>query len=338
MMIQENFDLSSYTTFHTPARARFFQEITQRNDLVHFVRDERLATYPRLVLGGGSNILFTKDFDGVVLLNNLKGITIIDSSDDYMIVECMSGESWHEFVMWSVEHHVQGLETLALIPGTVGAAPVQNIGAYGSEVKDTILSVEIFDYTTQTFRTLDQAACAFAYRTSIFKTPQARDWFIVAVRFRLYFHQKPKVHYPALIQELEHQGITEPTIQQVADAVIAVRTRKLPDPAKIGNAGSFFKNPYVSQDLFISLQQHYPDMPFFDEGEQGIKIPAGWLIEQCGWKGKREGAVGVHEQQALVLVNYGNATGAEIVALAQRISHDVQEKFALALEPEVRIL
>jgi UDP-N-acetylmuramate dehydrogenase len=336
-MIQQSIDLSEYTTFGVNAIA---------SEFARFDSVERLSTiinsFPNrslLVLGGGSNLLATKDIDALVLKNEIKGITITEETDNHVIVECGAGEVWHEFVMFCVNNGWGGIENLSLIPGSVGASPMQNIGAYGVEIKDVFHSLDAFCIADGSVKTFSKEACEFGYRESVFKRKLKDQYIILTVRFTLTKHPEVNTKYGAIETQINEMGITSPTIKDVSDAVIAIRSSKLPDPAVLGNAGSFFKNPVVSEEIALSILNQYPDAPVYDTAEKNQKkLAAGWLIEKAGWKGKRIGNCGVHEKQALVLVNFGGATGKEIFELSQRILDDVKQMFGVSLEREVNIL
>ncbi len=292
-----------------------------------------------IVLGGGSNVLFVAErIERPILHIQLRGRAVVDAAGDSVLVEAAAGESWHEFVLWSLEQGLSGLENLSLIPGTVGAAPVQNIGAYGVEITHTCEAVEVFDLEDGAFRWLSSAECAFGYRHSVFKRLPPDQQLITRVRFRLSRRFEPVLGYGELRAELARAGIEAPSARDVSNAVCAIRRRKLPDPAVIGNAGSFFKNPIVEPAVADRLIATHPDCPRFPGPEGRVKLAAGWLIERAGWKGHRRGAAGVHEAHALVLVNHGGASGAEIWQLAQDIRDDVAAKFGIRLEPEPRVI
>jgi UDP-N-acetylmuramate dehydrogenase len=290
-----------------------------------------------MILGGGSNILFTKDFNGTILKNELKGIELVKEDNDHYYVKGMAGESWHNFVLYTLDKGFTGLENLSLIPGCVGAAPMQNIGAYGVEVKDTCYEVECLNNTTLQIQKFSNTECKFGYRESVFKRELKNIYTIISVTFRL--NKKPVYHttYGAIEQELEKMGVKDLSARAISDAVIRIRQSKLPDPAVIGNAGSFFKNPVISLQQFESLYKEFPAIPNY-EAPEGKKIAAGWLIEQCGWKGYKEGDAGVHKLQSLVLVNYDNATGNQVYNLSEKIIQSVKQKFGIELEREVNII
>ncbi|HNR73356.1 MAG: UDP-N-acetylenolpyruvoylglucosamine reductase [Bacteroidetes bacterium OLB12] len=337
--IEENKDLAPLTTFGVKATARYFSSITSLAGLTELLKHPVYQNNKRLILGGGSNVLFTSDYAGLVIQNELKGIAIKQETDNSIDIEVMAGENWHNLVLYCVQHNWGGIENLSLIPGTVGAAPIQNIGAYGVEVKEVIKSVTGVDLDTGLTKTWLNQECDFGYRDSVFKRKLKEKFFISSITLTL----SKKLHrintsYGAINDVLKQQHITSPTIQQVSEAVIQIRKSKLPDPTVIGNAGSFFKNPTITPSHYQQLQKTYPDIPGYNSVNQEVKVPAGWLIEQCGWKGKRVGNVGVHTQQALVLVNYTNGTGKEIFSLALQIISSVKEKFNIELICEVNII
>ncbi len=337
MNIQENISLKSYNTFGIDVKAHFFVEIT---GLVQLQKALELKAYPKkFIISGGSNMLLTKDIDALVMHINLKGISIVDEDDEYVEIKVMAGENWHELVMWSLEQGYGGLENLSLIPGSVGTAPIQNIGAYGVELKDIFVSCAAMDMETGELERFDKDACEFGYRDSIFKNKAKGKYIITSVNLRL-TKKEHIIHtgYGSIENELKNNGIVHPTIKDISNAVITIRKSKLPDPKEIGNSGSFFKNPIVSKKAFDKFAKKNPDAPFYMVDENQYKIPAGWLIEQSGFKGKRFGDAGVHEKQALVLVNYGNATGKEILYLAKKIQESVQKNFKIKIQPEVNII
>ncbi|GAB2876787.1 UDP-N-acetylmuramate dehydrogenase [Pseudoduganella ginsengisoli] len=334
LSIVPDFPLTSLNTFGIEARAKRYLRIENAEQLQAALADPVLAAMPRLVLGGGSNVLLTGDFNGLVLHMALQGRAVLTGTDTHHHVRAAAGENWHAFVQWTVDQGLPGLENLSLIPGTVGAAPIQNIGAYGAETKDYFHSLTAFDPSSGQFVTMDREACRFAYRDSIFKQEAGRNLIIVDVTFALPKAWTPNVRYAELAQAVAAQGIATPSARDVADTVIAVRRRKLPDPADIGNAGSFFKNPVVSADACERLLAQYPALVHHRQADGTEKLAAGWLIDQCGWKGRSLGKAGVYEKQALVLVNRGGATGADVQALAQAIQSDVNAKYGVVLEPE----
>lgn len=336
MHIQENISLKSYNTFGMDVSARYYTELDSLASLHEIAENNSLPT-EKLVLGGGSNILFTKPVDALLIKNCLKGITLVDENDEYVWLKVMAGEVWHGLVLYAIANGWGGLENLSLIPGCVGAAPMQNIGAYGVEVKDTIDEVTAWHWEEKTFISLKNKDCRFGYRDSIFKQELKSKTLITSVTFRLGKCAKLNTGYGAIQQQLEAMGVTEPSIKSISDAVIAIRSSKLPDPKVIGNAGSFFKNPAIPFARFSHLKEHYTTLPSYPVNATEVKIPAGWLIEQCGWKGYRNGDAGVHVRQALVLVNYGAATGNEIWNLSGEIVASVKAKFDIELEREVQV-
>jgi UDP-N-acetylmuramate dehydrogenase len=293
---------------------------------------------PLFILGGGSNILFTKDVDALVLRNELKGISVVSETDETIDLKAGAGEEWHAFVQYCVEKGLGGVENLSLIPGSVGASPMQNIGAYGAEIKDCFVSLEAFHIEKQELHTFSADDCAFGYRESVFKRQHKGKYIIVSVTYRLQKHPQFNTAYGAIQAQLDEMGVTELSVKAISEAVIAIRSSKLPNPKELGNAGSFFKNPVVSKSDFERIAANYPEMPHYPQADSSEKLAAGWLIEQAGWKGKRVGNCGVHAKQALVLVNYGGATGDEIYALSQAVLDAVEEKFGVLLEREVNIL
>lgn len=334
MTITSGFDLQKLTTFGISTKAKFFSELSSVDELFN-------TPWPSeniLVLGGGSNILFTEPFDGWVLKNVLKGITIVHEDASHIYVKVGAGENWHEFVQYCIDHNWAGLENLSLIPGCVGASPMQNIGAYGVEQENAFWSLEAVHLKDRSLHTFTKADCEFGYRESVFKRKYKGQFLITSVTFRL--NREPVFHvsYGAIQQELEKMDITQLTIRAVADAVIRIRRFKLPDPQLIGNAGSFFKNPEIGQEEFEELKVEFPDIIGYALPGHRVKLAAGWLIEQCGWKGQRFGDAGCHDNQALVLVNYGGATGKEIYDLSTKILVSVQQKFGVLLEREVNII
>ncbi|HJU71414.1 MAG TPA: UDP-N-acetylmuramate dehydrogenase [Paucimonas sp.] len=332
--IQHDFPLRRHNTFGIDVTAHAYLPVTSIDQLQAVRATAALSGLPRLMLGGGSNILLKRDFPGLVLHMRNSGTRIIGQDDTATHVCAAAGENWHDFVQWTLAQGWGGLENLALIPGSVGAAPIQNIGAYGVEAKDLIHSVRMFDFDTGDIVTLGQAECRFAYRDSIFKHELQGRGAILDVVFALPRRWQPNLLYAELAQELAATGIATPTARDISAAVIAIRMRKLPDPAVIGNAGSFFKNPVVTQVQRDALLARYPQLVSYAQPDGTFKLAAGWLIDRCGWKGKTLGHAGVYEKQALVLVNRGGATGQEIASLAAVIQADVEATFGVALEPE----
>ncbi|PRE40012.1 UDP-N-acetylmuramate dehydrogenase [Burkholderia multivorans] len=328
--------LAAHNTFGIDARARYAARITHPAQFEALHRDARVATLPHLVLGGGSNVVFTRDFDGLVLLDEIAGRRVVRDDDDAWYVEAGGGENWHAFVGWTLEQGMAGLENLALIPGTVGAAPIQNIGAYGLEMNayfDSLVAVELATGRSERF---DAARCAFGYRDSFFKRDGRGRFAIVSVTFRLPKRWTPRLGYADVTRELDARGISPAaaTPRDVFDAVVAIRRAKLPDPRELGNAGSFFKNPVIDRAQFDALHARAPGVVSYPQPDGRVKLAAGWLIDRCGWKGRALGAAAVHDRQALVLVNRGGATGADVLALARAIQHDVRTQFGVELEPE----
>ena len=334
MKIAHHASLRQLNTFGIDVTARTCLEVESIADL-HAVRaDPVLSALPRLVLGGGSNVVLTRDVDGLVLHMASQGRTIEGEDATHVRVRAQAGENWHDFVQWTLAQGVPGLENLSLIPGSVGAAPIQNIGAYGSELEQFFHSLTLFDFATGETRTLTHAQCCFGYRDSIFKHELRDRAVITDVCFALPKSWQPNLRYAELAAELATRGCEQPAARDIADAVIAIRRRKLPDPAQMGNAGSFFKNPVVSREQHAELLVRYPQLVSYPQSDGSFKLAAGWLIDQCGWKGKSMGAAGVHERQALVLVNLGAASGAQILELAARIQSDVIQHFGVQLQPE----
>ncbi len=337
--ILTDYSLEDHNTFGLAARARYAYLIQSEEDLLSACAEPRTAACPRLILGSGSNVLFLSEvFEGVVWHIGCKGRRLVHEDATHRFIEVSAGENWAAFVEWTLEQGWPGLENLALIPGTVGAAPIQNIGAYGMEVSAYLMQVRALELANRKWVTLDAAACALGYRDSFFKRAGRNRFAITSLTFRLPKAWKPSGQYAALSDELKRREIKEPGPRDIFDAVVAVRRAKLPDPAIQGNVGSFFKNPVVSKDAFQVLSRTYPNMAAYPQPSGNVKLAAAWLIDQCGWRGRQEGRVGVHAQQALVLIHYGGATGADIWQLAQRIAHDVQQRFGVHLEPEPYIV
>ncbi len=332
--VRHQVSLKRLNSFGVEARAARLIELEAAADLPAAIALARDVP-PALVLGGGSNLLFAHDPPGTVLRMMLRGRRLVGHAGDATVVEAAAGETWHDFVGWTIAQGLNGLENLALIPGSVGASPVQNVGAYGVEVGDCLESLDAVSLLDGGARRFDAADCGFGYRDSIFKRAAGAHWLITAVRFRLSRSPRPRLDYGELREELRARGISVPGARDVAEAVCAIRRRKLPDPAAIGNAGSFFKNPVVPAAHAGRLRSAHPDLPIHP-GPDGdsAKLPAAWLIERCGWKGHRDGDAGVHARHALVLVNHGAATGAQILALSERIRESVQARFGIALERE----
>ncbi len=339
MTIHENVSLQHFNTFGTRAMARYLVNLSSEEELLELSKEPLFARSPRLILGGGSNILFTKDFDGLVMKVDILGKTLVEETDDFVLVKVGAGEPWHPFVLHCISQGWGGIENLSLIPGTTGAAPIQNIGAYGVEIKKVIEYVDGVDLTTGNHQRFTRDECRFGYRESVFKHDLRENIFISSITLRLTKkNHLLDTHYGAIREVLDRNKITRPTIKEISDAVVSIRQSKLPDPKVVGNAGSFFKNPTVSVAQADVIRKSHPAMPVYPVDNQNVKLPAGWLIEQCGWKGKRIGHVGVHEQQALVLVNFGEGNGEEIFQLATKIQASVHEKFGVSLMTEVNII
>ncbi len=338
MNILQNHSLKPYNTFGLEATAQYFVEVTTVEELQEVLQQADLKALPRFILGGGSNILLTKDFDGLVIKNSLSGIELLKEDDKHVWLKVGSGEVWHELVLHTINQGWGGMENLSLIPGQVGAAPMQNIGAYGVELEATFESLEAVDMQTSEIRTFAKDECHFGYRESVFKTSLKGQYCIVSVTFRLNKQPGLNISYGDIKRILDDMQVWEPTVKDVSAAVIKIRQSKLPDPKLLGNSGSFFKNPEIPKEQFDALRQYFPLIPSYPTPSGLVKVPAGWLIEQAGWKGKRVGNTGSHAQQALVLVNYGGATGQEIYQLALEIQASVKEKFGITILPEVNVV
>jgi UDP-N-acetylmuramate dehydrogenase len=336
MHITKNQSLQAYNSFGVAAKTHYFTVIEHQNDvaeLVQWLKQHPLLPY--LLVGGGSNLLFTKDYQGLVVHIALTGKQVVAEDAETTYIRAAAGENWHGFVLWSIAQGYAGLENLSLIPGTVGAAPVQNIGAYGVELTDCFSQLEAIDLQTGQMCVFDHAACQFAYRDSYFKSVARGRYLIVSVMFRLLKKPKWKTHYAGIAAQL---GNKMPTAQRISAIVIQTRQNKLPDPARLGNAGSFFKNPLVNKQTWLLLQKSFQGMPAYEQSDKYYKLSAGWLIDQCHWRGYQQGDAGVYAKHALVLVNHGSATGNELWLLAQKIIDSVQEKFGIILEPEPSII
>ncbi|MGB3867827.1 MAG: UDP-N-acetylmuramate dehydrogenase [Flavobacteriales bacterium] len=338
MDIQRDADLQPFNTFHVAARAARLARFRSAEELRALLQAPELKGLPHMVFGGGSNILLTRDWPGVILLNEITGMEVVEETDEHVVVRSGAGELWHQFVTYCVGQGWGGIENLSLIPGKVGAAPMQNIGAYGVEIKDAFDHLEALRLSDGAVVRFSAAECRFGYRESFFKREGKGQYIILNVAFKLAKHPQVHTHYGSITHELEKRGITQPSIQDVSDAVISIRRSKLPDPLALGNAGSFFKNPVVSAELADRIKAEYPDMVSFPAGDGQVKLAAGWLIEKAGWKGFREANLGVHKDQALVLVNYGGSTGKDIYDLSTRVLESVKEKFGVELEREVNIV
>ena len=337
MTIQENISLKPFNTFGINANARFFCEITSLEELREALS---LDGYPeKIILSGGSNMLITQDLDALVLYIHIKGIEIEQEGTYHVLIKVMAGENWHEMVLWTLDHNYGGLENLSLIPGFTGTAPIQNIGAYGVELKDCFISCEAMDTDTLELKTFTKDQCKFGYRDSYFKNEGKGKYIITSVKFKLTTKDhRLNTSYGAIETEMEQQQVVNPTIKDVSNAVVAIRKSKLPDPKELGNSGSFFKNPVLTKKEFDLFIKHNPEAHYYKVSDKEYKVPAGWLIEQSGFKGKRFGDAGVHKNQALVLVNYGNASGKEIIELAQTIQKKIWDNFQIEIVPEVNII
>lgn len=337
MNIQENISLKRLNTFGIAGTARFFTVIecvSSLKEALVWAKDQQQKV---LILGGGSNILLTDDFKGLVIKMEIKGKNLIREDGEHYWVEVGAGEVWHDLVTYAIEQNWAGLENLSLIPGTVGASPMQNIGAYGVEIQEVFESLDALDRSTLEPKTFSKDECKFGYRESIFKHEMKDRYVICSVIFKLRKKPELKIEYGAIRDILRDNGIIQPGIREISEAVIEIRSSKLPDPKEIGNAGSFFKNPTISQEYFTELKSIFPSLPGYPT-EGGVKVPAGWLIEQAGWKGQRIGEVGVHAKQALVLVNYGEGRGADIITLSEKVQKSVKDKFGIDLHPEVNFI
>ena len=330
---QERVSLKPFNTFGIDVKARYLALAHDDDEVRQALALAAQRQLPVLVVGGGSNLLLTRDVDALVLHMASRGRRILSDDGERVVIEAEAGEPWHPFVQWSLAQGLCGLENLSLIPGTVGAAPMQNVGAYGVEIKDVFAGLTAMDRETGQLRDFTLNECAFAYRDSVFKRNPGR-WLILRVRFVLSRTLRAHLDYGPVRQRLQEQGVQEVTAQAISDAICSIRREKLPDPAELGNAGSFFKNPVVSVQLAESIRARYPSLVAYPQSEGQVKLAAGWLIEQAGWKGYREGDAGVHRLQSLVLVNYGQASGAQLHALAQRIQADIFERFGVELEME----
>lgn len=337
MQLLQNHSLQPFNTFGIAVKAKFFAEIKSAEDLTTLFKDPAVKDYKLLILGGGSNMLFIKDYDGLVVKISIKGISVKTDGDD-VLVTAGAGEVWDSLVKYCVDEGYAGIENLTLIPGTVGASPIQNIGAYGVEIKDVFESCTAFELATGEIKTFSKADCEFGYRESVFKGKLKGQYIITSVTYRLSAKPNLQTHYGAINAELERRGIAEPTIADVSEVVASIRVSKLPDPSIIGNAGSFFKNPVIEKVQFDSLLYQFPDIPHYPAANEKIKLAAGWLIESCGFKGVIDGNTGTWANQALVLVNHGGASGQEVYTFSEKIIATVHQKFGVLLEREVNIL
>lgn len=337
MQVQQNYSLKRFNTFSIAATAKYFATFSSTEELKNILENNSNIS-SKLILGGGSNILFTKDYNGLILKNEIPGIDLIDEDKEFVYIKTGAGVKWHHFVMYCVKNNYSGIENLSLIPGNVGASPMQNIGAYGVEIKDVFFELEAFHPDEKIIQKFSGNDCEFGYRESVFKKKYKGQFVILNVTYRLRKNPVFNISYGAIENELKKMNVEELSIKAVSDAVIHIRTSKLPDPEIIGNAGSFFKNPVIDQNQLDQLMKIESNIPYYSSDNKKFKIPAGWLIEQCGWKGYRKGDTGCYDKQALVLVNYENATGKEIYNLSEEIKISVKEKFGIELEREVNIV
>ncbi len=335
MQLIKNISLKNLNTFKIDAKAKFFCEITNKEDILK-LSDEGYFQRKWIILGGGSNVLFTDDFDGIVIKNKISGFEVLSKDEDKVIIKANAGELWDNFVDYCVSNSFYGAENLSLIPGTVGASPIQNIGAYGTEVSDIIYSVEYFDIENRSFKTIEKSFCKFGYRESIFKNELKNKFIITSVNYNLCLNPHYKLNYKPLSQIFADQE--KISLSEIRNKIIEIRTSKLPDTEILGNAGSFFKNPEISNDELEGLKREYNDIIYFETDSGNVKIPAGWLIEKAGLKGFRKGNVGTYNQQALVILNFGGATGKEIIEFSEFIRAEVLNKFKINLTPEVNII
>lgn len=338
VQVHENISLKPYNTFGIDVTSKYFSPFSTSDELQNLLKLKHQTQNSPLVLGGGSNILFTKNYDGLVLKNEISGIDVVKEDDEYVFLKAGGGVNWHQLVLYCIDNNYAGLENLSLIPGSVGASPMQNIGAYGVEIKDVFFELEALHVKEHSLVTFSNKDCAFGYRESVFKNIYKSQYVILNVTYRLNKIPKFNINYGAIQQELEKMGVMELSIKAISQAVINIRTSKLPDQQILGNAGSFFKNPQIGRQQLQELQKSFPNIPFYEVAEQIVKVPAGWLIEKCGWKGYRKGDAGCYEKQALVLVNYGKALGREILELSNDIIESVKNKFDITLEREVNIM
>jgi UDP-N-acetylmuramate dehydrogenase len=338
MLLNKNHSMKNLNTFGVNVKAKLFAEIFSEDELREILSDIKFKSERKLILGGGSNILFTKDFDGLIIKLSAKNIQIVEENSDSALIKADAGVIWNELVKYCIERNYGGIENLTLIPGTVGAAPIQNIGAYGQELADTFVSLNGVFIDSAEPKTFNKNECRFSYRSSIFKEELKNNFVVTSVQLNLQKNPKPNLTYKAISDYLSKNGIVNPKIKDLSIAVANIRRSKLPDPVKVGNAGSFFKNPVVSEDSFRKLKADYSDIVSFPSESGQTKITAGWLIEKCGWKGKRVGDVGTSSDHALIICNFGNATGLEILEFAMRIKEEVSNRFGIRLEEEVNIL
>ena len=338
MKLLQNISLKDLNTFGVEVKAKYFIEVISEDELIEVLSHHKIKQEKKIVLGGGSNILFTKDFDGLVIKDSISGISIVEEDDQNVIIKSGAGVVWNDLVKFCVDRNYGGIENLTFIPGSVGAAPVQNIGAYGQEIADTFHSLEGFYLDNLQKKIFSKDECKYSYRTSIFKTKLKNKFLITSIKLRLSKNFVPNTSYKTLNDFLQKAGIKNPSIKEMSSSVTEIRKSRLPDPVIIGNAGSFFKNPEVNFETIEKLKMKYPDIKSFSFETDKIKLSAGWLIEKCGWKGKRIGDVGTAPDHALVICNFGNATGSEILELAMRIKEEVANNFGITLQEEVNII
>ena len=338
MNVLENYPLKKLNTFGINVRSKYLVEVSSIDEILEIIESEKFKNLKKLVLGGGSNVLFTKDYNGLIILNKIKGKEVTYQDADCVKLLIGAGENWHELVMYTVENGWGGIENLSLIPGYTGTAPMQNIGAYGVEIKDTFIELEALEISTGKIEKFNKEKCKFGYRESIFKNENKNKYIILNITLKLNKNPKINVSYGEIKNDLRNNNIQSPTVKDVSEAIITIRKRKLPDPKKIGNSGSFFKNPVVDLNKLKSLQEKYPNIVNYQINKNEFKIAAGWMIEKAGWKGKTINNYGVHKNQSLVLVNYGNAKGIEIYNLSEKIIIDIKEKFGILLVREVNII
>lgn len=338
LQIKENINLKTFNTFGIEVYCDYFAEINSTKDFLNLIQNNIYKSKEKLIIGGGSNLLFTKDFKGIVIKNNLKGIEVVSENENEVVVKAAAGEVWHEFVLWSLDKNYAGLENLSLIPGCVGASPMQNIGAYGVEIKEIFEELEAYSMTDGTKKIFDKAACEFGYRESVFKHKYKNQFLITSVSFKLKKHPVLNTTYGAINSELQAMNVTSPGIKDISNAVIHIRQSKLPDPKVIGNAGSFFKNPEVPQSKHAELKACFEALVAYPLENGNYKLAAGWMIEQCGLKGYEKNGAAVHTKQALVLVNKDHAKGEDVLNLSSYVIQQVSEKFGVSLEREVNII
>jgi UDP-N-acetylmuramate dehydrogenase len=337
-VIRHHVNLQAFNTFGIPAQALHYAELNEEAAFADIMQTDEYRLFPRLIIGGGSNILFTRDFAGLVIRNCLKGISLISENEETVLVEAASGENWHQFVQWCIAQGFGGLENLSLIPGCVGASPMQNIGAYGVEIKDVFKSLTAVDLENGKKRVFSKEECAFGYRESVFKTIYKNKYLITSVTFELKRHPVINISYGAIAEQLKAMGVLNPGISDVSKAVMTIRQSKLPDPLVTGNAGSFFKNPEVSAEKYAEILSQFPELVSYPLASGHYKLAAGWLIEQAGLKGYEKNGAAVHTRQALVLINTGTATGEAVLALSTEIIEKVKNKYGVTLEREVNII